>query len=108
MADTTTANLALLIADLNDTFNMAAHIEANFTTIDTFMGAVKCTSATRPTTTYGGQLIYETDTGRLCENTGTKASPVWTYVSSVILTYTSTTRPSTNLVAGMLIYESDK
>lgn len=108
MADTFTANIGMLIADLNDTYNFATQAEANFTLIDQYLGLVKCTSATRPSTTYGGQGIYETDTLRVAVNSGTKASPVWTYVSSNVLVYTSTTRPATNLIAGLVIYESDK
>lgn len=107
MADTNTTNLGLLLPDLNDTFNFSSHVEANFTTIDTLMGAIKCTSTTRPSTTYGGQLIYETDSGRLAENTGTKAAPAWTYVSSVIEVCTSTTRPTVGLVGGLTIFESN-
>lgn len=83
MTDTTTANLGLLIADLNDTFNFGAHVEANFTTIDSMMGLVKCTSLTRPSNTYGGQGLYETDTGQIVVNTGTKASPVYKYINPV-------------------------
>jgi hypothetical protein len=107
VADTFTTNLALLIADLTDGYAFNTHVEANLTTIDGLMGLVKCTSGTRPSNTYGGQGIYETDTGRVAVNSGTKASPVWTYVSSNVLVYTSSTRPSTNLIAGLLIYESD-
>lgn len=107
MADTTTPNLGLLIADLNDVFNFGAHVEANLTTIDSLMGLVKCTSSTRPSNTYGGQGIYETDTLRVAVNSGTKGAPVWTYLTSGVLAYTSGTRPTVNLVAGMLIYETD-
>lgn len=107
MADTTTANIGMLIADLNDVFNFGAHVEANFTTIDSLMGLVKCTSLTRPSNTYGGQGIFETDTGRVAVNTNTKASPTWTYVTSTALYVTSTTRPTLGLVNGLTIFESD-
>lgn len=107
MADTTTANIGLLIADLNDTFNFGAHVENNFTTIDGLMGLVKCTSGTRPSNTYGGQGIYETDTLRVAVNTGTKGSPVWTYVTSAILSGLSSARPSTGLFTGLAYYETD-
>lgn len=107
MADTNTANIALLIADLNDTFNFGSHVEANFTTIDSLMGVVKCTSSTRPSNTYGGQGIYETDTARVAVNTNTKASPTWTYVTSKLIACTSGARPTVNLVAGLMAYETD-
>lgn len=106
MADTTTANLALLIADLNDVFNFGAHVEANFTTIDGLMGLVKCTSSTRPSNTYGGQGIYETDTKRVMVNTGTKGSPVWTCVIYSDFVCTSSTHPA-NPFQGLEIYETD-
>lgn len=107
MADTTTANLGLLIADLNDVFNFGAHVEANLTTIDGLMGAVQCTSTARPTNTYAGQIIYETDSLRYAQNTGTKSVPAWTYMSHAALVCTSTTRPTVGLSTGQIIYETD-
>lgn len=107
MADTTTANIGLLIADLNDTFNFGAHVEANFTTIDGLMGAVQCTSTSRPTNTYAGQIIYETDSKRYAQNTGTKATPTWTYMSHAAFAAASSARPTVGLTAGMLLYETD-
>lgn len=107
MADTNTANIALLIADLTDGFNMASHIEANFSTIDGLMGLVKCTSSTRPSNTYGGQGIFETDTLRVAVNTNTKASPSWTYVSHAALAGTLAGRPTTGRSTGELYYETD-
>lgn len=107
MADTNTANLGLLIADLNDTFNFGAHVEANFTTIDGLMGAVQCTSGSRPTNTYAGQIIYETDSKRYAQNTGTKLAPVWTYMSHQAYAAASAARPTVGLTAGQLLYETD-
>jgi hypothetical protein len=107
MTDTNTPNIGILLPDPGDVINVVTQIEAGFTLVDTYMGAVKCTSIARPSTTYGGQIIYETDTKRLAENTGTGGAPVWTYVSSTVLVYTSTTRPTLGLVAGLLIHETD-
>jgi hypothetical protein len=107
MADTTTANIGLLIADLNDGFNFGTHVEANFTTIDGLMGLVKCTSTSRPTTTYGGQGIFETDTLRVAVNSGTKAAPVWTYISHAALSGTLAGRPTIGRTVGELYYETD-
>lgn len=107
MGDTFTPNLGVRLADPNDLIDFVAHVEAGFSIIDTYMGATKCTSIARPSTTWGGQIVYETDTKRLVENTGTGGAPVWTYLSSNVLVYTSTTRPTLGLQAGFMIYESD-
>ena len=107
MADTNTANLGLLIADLNDVFNFGAHVEANFTTIDGLMGAVDCTTTTRPTNTYKGQIIYEHDSLRYVQNTGTKASPTWTYMSHAAYAAASSARPTVGLTQGQLLLETD-
>lgn len=107
MADTNTANIGLLLPDLNDTFNFGAHVENNFTTIDGLMGAVQCTSTTRPTNTYAGQIIYETDSKRYVQNTGTKATPAWTYMSHAALVATSTTLPTVGITQGQLVYLTD-
>jgi hypothetical protein len=107
VADTNTANLGLLLADLNDTFNFGAHVEANFSTIDALMGAVQCTSSSRPSNTYAGQIIYETDSGRYAQNTGSKASPTWTYMSHAAKTATSGSLPTSGLSTGMLAYLTD-
>lgn len=107
MADTNTSNIGLLLPDLGDTFNFALHVENNFSTIDSMMGAVQCTSSTRPSNTYAGQIVYETDSKRYAQNTGTKASPTWTYMSHAALAVTAATRPTSGLSTGETIYETD-
>lgn len=109
MADTNTPNIGMLLPDPGDTFNFPLHVENNLTLVDTYLGAVKCTSATRPSVTYGGQLIYETDTFRLAVNNGTTpaSAATWVYVSSTVVTCTSAARPLINRVVGMLAYETD-
>lgn len=107
MADTNTPNILLLLPDLNDTFNFGAHVENNFTTIDSLMGAVDCTSTSRPTNTYKGQIVYEHDSLRYVQNTGTKASPVWTYMSHMALPVTSGSLPTSGLAAGSQAYLTD-
>jgi hypothetical protein len=107
MADTTTPNIGLLVADVNDVVQYPAHIGNNLSTIDGMMGAVDCTSLTRPSNTYKGQIIFEHDSGRYVQNTGTKASPTWTYMSQQSYVCTSSARPSLGLTAGMQIFESD-
>lgn len=107
MSDTTTLNIGLLVADPNDVVNYTNHIGNNWSVVDGLMGAVDCTSTARPTNTYKGQIVFEHDTGRYAQNTGTKASPVWTYVSHQALSCTSSARPSSGVTAGMLAYETD-
>jgi hypothetical protein len=107
MADTTTANIALLIADLNDVFNFGAHVENNFTTIDTLFGAVDCTSTSRPSNTFKGQIVYEHDSLRYVQNTGTKASPVWTYMSHAALSVLAASLPTSGVTNGTLAYATD-
>jgi hypothetical protein len=107
VADTNTPNIGLLLPDLGDTFNFALHVENNFSTIDSMLGAVQCTSSTRPSNTYAGQIVYETDSKRYAQNTGTKASPTWTYTSHAALAVTAATHPTSGLSTGELIYETD-
>lgn len=107
MADTNTANIGLLLPDLNDTFNFGAHVENNFTTIDGLIGAVQCTSTTRPTNTYAGQIIYETDSKRYVQNTGTKSVPAWTYMSHRALNGVVASLPTLGLQNGDLYYATD-
>lgn len=42
---------------------------------------ILCTSTTRPATAKVGQLISETDTGKVYRNTGTQAAPIWTEIA---------------------------
>lgn len=107
MADTNTPNLLLLLPDLNDTFNFGAHVENNFTTIDALMGAVQCTSSSRPSNTYAGQIVYETDSKRYAQNTGTKGSPVWTYMSHGAIATTAGSLPTSGISNGFLVYATD-
>jgi hypothetical protein len=107
MSDTLTANIGLLVADPNDVVTYTTHIGNNLTKVDTFLGAVDCLSTTRPTTTYKGQIIFEEDSQRYAQNTGTSASPNWLYMSHQALSATSSSRPTSGLTAGELIYESD-
>jgi len=107
VADTNTANIGLLLPDLGDTFNFALHVENNFSTVDSMMGAPDCTSTTRPSNTYKGQIAYEHDSGRYVQNTGTKASPVWTYMSHSAMSSTSSAHPTSGLSTGLQIYETD-
>lgn len=107
MADTNTPNVGLLLPDTGDTFNFPLHVSNNFSTVDSMLGAVDCTSTTRPSNTYKGQIVYEHDSGRYVQNTGSKASPVWTYMSHAAMSTTSGTHPTSGLSTGLTIYETD-
>jgi len=107
VADTNTPNILLLLPDTGDTFNFPLHVENNFSVIDGLMGAVDCTSTTRPSNTYKGQVIFEHDSGRYVQNTGSKASPVWTYMSHAAESVTNSTHPTSGLTSGLMIYETD-
>lgn len=78
---TTTTRLALYkpIADGSETANVVTDLNNNFDKIDAALGALPCTSGTRPVAPFNGQFIRETDTGKLllCTNT---VGPVWDQV----------------------------
>lgn len=101
---TTTPNMSLVLPDGVDPISRTAHLNGNFTILDTLARAIICTSSTRPTPPFAGQTIFETDTGLLrIRNT---ANSAWTTVAGLVKTYTSTTRPSSP-DPGQLHWESD-
>lgn len=69
---TTTTRLGLTKPDLTDIVDIA-QLNSNADKIDTNIGAYICTSTTRPSTPYTGQVIYETDS----KLTWTYASGAW-------------------------------
>lgn len=107
MADTNTPNILLFLPDLNDVVNFATQVEANFATIDSLIGAVDCSSTTRPSNTYTGQIIYEHDSKRYAQNTGTKASPTWTYMSHTAIATTAGALPTSGISNGLMVYATD-
>lgn len=108
MADTFTTNLGLILPDLNDPFNFGSHVIPNFSTIDGLMGAVPCLSTARPAVTFAGQIAYEKDSGRYIQNTGTKASPVWTYMSHGAFSGLAASPPTSGVNNGLLYYATDQ
>lgn len=60
---TTTARLRLRKPTRDDLISVLQDLDGNYDAIDAAMGATICTSTTRPSQPYAGQLIYETDTG---------------------------------------------
>lgn len=66
-------------ADGSEDVNVVLDVLNNLDKLDTFVGALACTSGTHPASPYNGQVIRETDTGKLlvCTNT---SGPVFTQV----------------------------
>lgn len=100
---TTTTRLGLSKPATTDLVDIAV-LNGNFDKTDAAAGAYVCTSTTRPSTPYSGQIIYETDTSR---------SLIWNSATSTWLTLvpgstvcTSSSRPSSP-VPGQVIYETD-
>jgi hypothetical protein len=60
---TTTPRLGLLKPAGTEAVNQITQINDNYDKVDTNVGAVVCTSSTRPGSPYQGQVIYETNTG---------------------------------------------
>lgn len=58
---TLTTRLSLLKADPTEAVNVATQIDAAFDKIDAAVGATVCTSTTRPSSPFTGQLAYTTD-----------------------------------------------
>lgn len=85
----TTSRLGLFkpAADGSENVNVVTDLNNNLDKLDSLLGAVECTSSTRPTTRFSGMMIRETDTGKLllCTNATT---PTWVqiYLAGVTLT----------------------
>lgn len=71
-------------------------------TMDNQIGAVVCTSSTRPSSPYAGQPIYETDTRNLLIRNTTNTS--WVVVNTGIPVYSSTASVSSPFT-NMIIYD---
>jgi hypothetical protein len=69
-----------------------ADINANFQTIDDKFGTVICTSATRPSSPYAGQAIYETDTRFIYVRNSTNT--VWQMYGNVPSVATTASLPT--------------
>ncbi len=78
---TLTTKLGLIMPDGNEPFPNRVQTNTNWDLIDDHIGEVVCTSGTRPSSPYAGQVIYETDTLRtLIRNT---TNTFWTTVSGI-------------------------
>jgi hypothetical protein len=81
-----------------------AAFNANFQALADLLGVIVCTSITRPSTPYPGQVIYETDTQ--ITRVRNLANSTWTGTAAPVFECTSGTRPGSPF-AGQTIYETD-
>jgi hypothetical protein len=93
----------LILPDGSDLITRAV-FNANMTQLASLLGVIVCTSLTRPSTPYSGQVLYETDTFKLVLRNA--ANSAWTSVDSPVIECTSITRPASSF-AGQMIYETD-
>lgn len=98
---TTTARLGLTKPASTDTVDISV-LDTNLDQIDLKMCSQVCTSGTRPSSPFQGQLIYEADTGLVRVYTGA----AWVSVPASGVAVTSSTRPGSP-TAGQVIYETD-
>jgi hypothetical protein len=103
MGITNTTHFDLVLPDDDELLDQAV-INGNMTTLDTLARAVTCTSGTRPSTTFAGQVIFETDTNLLLMRNN--ADSAWSAVASLVPHVTSATRPGSP-AANQMIYETD-
>lgn len=100
---TSTTRLGLTKPDGTDLVDIAV-LNTNANKIDAAVGAFVCTSTTRPSTPYSGQIIYETDTDQsFVWDSGTST---WNTLAPGATICTSASRPASP-VPGQVIYETD-
>lgn len=81
MAGTLTSRTGLYkpASDGSDNVNVVTDLNNNLDRLDTYLGVLAVTSSTRPASAFSGQMIRETDTGRIYINSGAiPASAGWT------------------------------
>lgn len=92
---TTTTKLALIKPAGTDSVDISV-LNANSDKIDTAAGAFICTSATRPSLPYNGQIILETDT--LNQRIWLASSSTWVQFSGIpvgsVTTFSGSTAPA--------------
>jgi hypothetical protein len=100
---TSTTRLGLTKPDGTDLVDIAV-LNTNANKIDAAVGAFVCTSTTRPSTPYAGQIIYETDTDQ--SFVWDSATSAWNTLTPGATVCTSASRPASP-VPGQVIYETD-
>ena len=99
---TTTSKLALNKPDTTDLVDIAV-LNQNADKLDAAAGATICTSSTRPTSPFNGQVIFETNTNSTLVYKASTSS--WVILGGVVAC-TSSTRPA-NPYEGQQIFETD-
>lgn len=76
MSSTNTSRLGLVKPDpgTGEPVNVATQINASWDKIDAAIGATPCTSTTRPSSPFDGQIIRETDTRRMYVRNNTQST----------------------------------
>lgn len=107
---TTTTKLGLTLVESTDHLvgtsiadGLMFKVNDAFETIDDQIGAVVCTAATRPSSPYGGQPIYETDTRNLLIRNA--ANSAWVLVNTGIPVVTNTAAVSSPFTS-MIVYDT--
>lgn len=97
---TTTPRLGLIMPDGPDVVSRVSHLNGNWTIIDSLTGGINCTSTTRPSTPYAGQMIYETDSKMFVIRNA--ANNAWTYIGNVSIV--NSTADVTAPVNGQMVF----
>lgn len=89
MSSTTTTRLALVkpTPGTSEPVNIATQLNTNWDKVDSSIGAIPCTEATKPASPYDGMIIRTTDTRRLYVWNATQAN--WDQVMSVGSSFTT-------------------
>lgn len=100
---TFTSRLSLQLDDDLENYSIDV-VNANLMALDTNIGLVVCTSVTRPSTPYNGQMIYETDTGLF----GLWRTDLGQWVLPRATPYAAAARPTLGLYSGYILYRTDR
>lgn len=97
---TNTVRLGLLRPDGTDNISRVTQLNDNWTKIDGAFGVTECTSTTRPSSPFPGQMIRESDTLRLWYRNG--ANTAWISMSGVPIV--NNTTDITTPVNGQVVF----
>jgi hypothetical protein len=97
-----TTKLGLELPAGSDLWSRASFLNDNLQNIDDNFGTVVCTSTTRPSSPYAGQLIYETDTRLLFQRNA--ANSAWVMVGNV--PYLADPSDIASPYTGQIVYSS--
>ena len=95
---TTTTKLLLELPAGSDLISRTTQLNANWTKVDAAMGAIMCTSITRPSLPFAGMTIYESDTLRTLKRDAFNVAWLTTSNIPVVNTTADVTTPYTGQV----------